>query len=287
MILLPNPTGILEEMTMASPAPYRIRRKRWETKDTCTLILRAESETKEFVFAPGQFNMLYLFGVGEVPISFSGDPEARDIVEHTIRDQGSVTRVMCRLRVGDSIGVRGPYGTGWPMQQARGKSVILMAGGLGLAPLRPVLLSLLAHRDEYAHIVILYGSRTPQDLLYTKQLQRWRSRLDIEVAVTVDRAGGDWRGNVGVITTLKPATAFDPSRTVAFLCGPEIMMRYGARALEERGLPPDQIYLSMERNMKCAVGHCGRCQYGPKFICKDGPVFSYRDIAWLLNQREI
>ena len=269
------------------PRPYRVQKVRQETSDTFTLELEPEGGARDLVFAPGQFNMLYAFGVGEVPISISGDPGKPAVLVHTTREVGTVTRAMRKLKAGGSLGVRGPFGVGWPVTQARGADVVIVAGGIGLAPLRPALYQVLAARNYYGRVALLYGTRTPADILYRRELQQWRSRFDLYVHVTVDRATGDWRGNVGVVTSLIPRAPFDPSSTVALVCGPEVMMRFTVQELERRGVSTENIYISMERNMKCAVGFCGHCQYGPTFICKDGPVFSYDRIRPLLAVREM
>lgn len=268
------------------PAPWRVEQVRKETGDTFTLALTPVADAPPLVFAPGQFNMLYVFGVGEVPISISGNPVEPSPLTHTTRAVGTVTRAMWKLKRGDMLGVRGPYGSGWPVAEAVGRDVVLVAGGLGLAPLRPALYHLLARRGEFGKVVVLYGTRTPQDLLFRPELRRWGARRDLHVKVTVDRAVGQWRGNVGVVTTLIPHAPFAPSNTVAMVCGPEVMMRFTALELQKRGVPPDRIFVSLERNMKCAIGFCGHCQYGPAFVCKDGPVFRYDRVRPLLYVRE-
>ncbi len=267
------------------PLEGKVRRYRSETTDTFTIDIGLKGAA-DLPFAPGQFNMLYVFGVGEVPISISGDPENPGVVTHTTREVGSVTRVMRRLRPGDTVGVRGPYGTAWPVEEARGHDVVLIAGGIGLAPLRPALYHLLQHRADYGRIVLLYGTRTPEDILFRKEMSQWRSRWDIDVHVTVDRATRRWHGNVGVVTTLIPKIPFSPKDAVAMLCGPEIMMHVTVQELHRRGVPADQVYVSLERNMKCALGLCGHCQYGPVFICKDGPVFRFDQVEPYFNVRE-
>lgn len=270
------------------PNPFRVQRKRRETHDTFTLELEPTNGAGAFSFAAGQFNMLYVFGVGEVPISISGDPtdEAGRLV-HTVRAVGTVTRAMRQLKRGDVLGVRGPFGTHWPVEEAGGQDVVIVAGGIGLAPLRPALYHLLANREQYGRIVLLYGARTPQDLLYERELHEWRGRFDMEVEVTVDSATSDWRGNVGVVTTLIPRAQCDPMHTVAMVCGPEVMIRFTAMALLGCGVGVEDIFVSMERNMKCAIGFCGHCQLGPAFICKDGPVFRYNQIQPFFGKREI
>jgi len=281
-----------QKKTMAAsdpmlPHPYRVQRVRRETYDTFTLDLEQANGASGLPFAPGQFNMMYLFGVGEVPISISGDPAQSKALVHTIRAVGTVTKPIVRLKRGDVLGVRGPFGSSWPVEAAKGSDVVIVAGGIGLAPLRPALYYLLSHRDSYGRVVLLYGARTPEDLLYTRELEEWRSRFDMEVEVTVDAAKGDWRGNVGVVTTLIPWARFEPSDTVAMVCGPEVMMRFTVQALQERGVAAENTYVSMERNMKCAVGFCGHCQFGPTFICKDGPVFRCDRMEQFLWKREI
>jgi len=268
------------------PVPFVVERTQHETADTFTLeLLRPGGGV--FAFAPGQFNMLYVFGIGEVPISISGEPAFPQRLVHTTRVVGAVTRGMGALRRGDAIGVRGPFGTHWPVEQAVGCDVVVIAGGIGLAPLRPALYEILAHRERYGRVVLLYGARTPDDILYRRQLREWRGDFDLDVHVTVDRAIGDWRGNVGVVTTLIPRVPFDPYNTVAMICGPEAMMRYTVLELERRGVPSENVWLSLERNMKCGIGLCGHCQCGPKFVCRDGPVFGCRDVWDLMSRREL
>jgi len=268
------------------PVAYRIQRVKQETEDTFTLELVPAVGKGGAAFAPGQFNMLYVFGVGEVPISISSDPAKAPAIHHTTRVVGVVTKAMRLLKRGDTIGIRGPFGTHWPVEEAAGKDVIIVAGGIGLAPLRPALYRLMANREKYHKIVLLYGTRSPEDILYRQELEHWRGQFDLEIQVTVDRAASSWRGNVGVVTTMIPRAPFDASNTVAMICGPEVMMRFTAMGLQKRGVPDERIYLSMERNMKCGIGLCGHCQYGPLFTCKDGPVLRFDRIAGVLNRAE-
>jgi len=270
-----------------SPTPWRVCRAFRETDDTFTLELIPEPGREVRPFAAGQFNMLYLPGIGEVPISISGDPAYPHTLVHTTRAVGAVTKKMAAIRRGDSVGVRGPFGTAWPVESSEGSDVVFVAGGIGLAPLRPALTQLLSRRERYGRVVLLYGARTPEDILFRKTLREWRADFDLEIHVTVDRATRDWRGNVGVVTSLIPRVPFEPGHTVAMICGPEVMIRYTVMELERRGVGPDRIHVSLERNMKCAVGFCGHCQLGPHFVCKDGPVFPYEKVAALLNQREV
>jgi NAD(P)H-flavin reductase len=240
-----------------------------------------------FGFVPGQFNMLYVFGLGEVAISLSGDPAERRRVAHTVRAVGAVSQAITRLRRNDVIGMRGPYGSSWPVLDSEGSDVVIVAGGLGLAPLRPVIYHVLAYRERYGRVVVRYGARGPADILYRRELEAWRRRLDVDITITVDHAAADWRGNVGVVPALIGRAPIDPDHTVAMVCGPEIMMRFTIDALRHRGLPMDRIFVSMERNMKCAIGLCGHCQFGPAFVCRDGPVFRFDRIAPFFNIREI
>jgi NAD(P)H-flavin reductase len=280
----PLATGAADPMV---PAFARLSGRRRETADTWTLTLEFDGRDGAPGFVAGQFNMLYAFGIGEVPISMSGDPGRPGPLVHTVRAVGPVSSALARARSGERVGVRGPFGAGWPVEQAVGADVLVIAGGLGLAPLRPALYRLLAERQRYGRLVLLYGTRSPADILFRRELERWRRRLDLEIEVTVDHATSDWRGNVGVVTTLIPRAAFDPLNSIALVCGPEIMMRFAIASLRDAGLPDDAIYLSMERNMKCAIGHCGHCQFGPTFVCKDGPVFRYDRIGPLLSAKEI
>lgn len=268
------------------PRTYRVKQKRKELTDTFTLLLEPAGDRVPAP-APGQFNMLYIFGVGEVPISSSGDPADTFRLVHTIRAVGAVTAAICEKKSGDSLGVRGPFGNHWRVAEAEGRDVVIVAGGLGLAPLRPVIYHMMAHREKYGRVTLLYGARGPGDLLYGHEIEQWRGRFDMKVEVTVDTAGRGWRGNVGVVTTLVSEAQFDPARVTAMICGPEVMMRFTIRELQKCGIAAADILLSMERNMKCAIGFCGRCQFGPTFICKDGPVLRYDRISHWFGKREI
>jgi NAD(P)H-flavin reductase len=271
------------------PSLWRIQRARRDTRDTFTLDLEPANAGDSFSFLPGQFNMLYVFGAGEVPISVSGDPAKSGVMTHTVRAVGAVTKAMSRLKRGDAIGVRGPFGAHWPVEEAAGKDIVIVAGGIGLAPLRPVVYHILARREKYGRVALLYGARAPQDILYQSELEKWRGRFDLQVEVTVDNvpAGQNWRGDVGVVTKLIAGAGFDPAWSVAMICGPEVMMRFTVIELQKRGMSEESIFISMERNMKCAVGFCGHCQFGPTFICKDGPVFRFDHVQPWLSKREI
>jgi NAD(P)H-flavin reductase len=267
-----------------APRPFRVVRRRRETVDTWTLELEPVGG-EPLDFAPGQFAMLYAFGIGEVPISICGEPGGPLV--HTVRAVGAVTAAICAAKPGAVLGVRGPFGRGWPVEEAVGLDVVVVAGGIGLPPLRPALYECLRRRAEYGDLVLLYGSRTPADLVYRREVERWRGRFDFEVDVTVDRGVDGWQGNVGVVPKLIAAARFDPDAAVAMVCGPEIMMRFAAGALLERGMPEEQIFVSMERDMKCGLGYCGHCQLGPTLICRDGPVYRYDEIAPLMAVREL
>lgn len=266
---------------------FTVRRVHRETLDTFSLELEPATGDREFRFRPGQFNMLYVYGVGEVPISISGDPGKPRALVHTTRGVGTVTKAMRRLKVGDMLGVRGPFGTIWPAEEAVENDVVIVAGGIGLAPLRPVLYHILHHRERYGKVVLLYGTRTPEDILFRKELERWRARFDLDIHITVDRAIGSWHGNVGVVTSLIGRSPFDPLHCVAMVCGPEIMMRFTMLELEKRGVTDDRLFLSMERNMKCGVGLCGHCQLGPRFVCRDGAVYRCDNIREVFSRREM
>jgi len=267
------------------PETFQVRRVRRETPDTFTIEIERPNGDPTFRFAPGQFNMLYAFGVGEIAISICSTTRSKSLM-HTTRVVGTVTKVLGELRPGDTLGVRGPFGRGWPIEQVRGHDVVVVAGGIGLAPLRGALDELLHHRKEFGKLVLLYGVRTPEDILYPQDLERWEND-GVQIYVTVDRATGSWVGHVGVVTTLVSHAPFDPVNAVAMVCGPEIMMRYTVLELQKRGVNDTGIFLSMERNMKCAIGFCGHCQFGPEFICKDGPVFRYDRVKNWLGIREL
>jgi NAD(P)H-flavin reductase len=270
----------------ATPAPrrYRVVDRHPETTDTVTLTLAPEDEA----LAPGragQFHMLWVFGVGEVPISLSG-LTVDDRPVHTVRAVGPVTRALCSLETGATVGVRGPFGHGWDLDSAAGHDIVIVAGGLGLAPLRPAIEQILATRDRFDRLVVLVGARSPDQLLYAAHLEQWRGRFDADVEVTVDVATPEWRGDVGVVTRLVSRDPFEPENAVAFVCGPEVMMRLAARALVDRGIAPHAIHCSLERNMHCAVGQCGHCQLGGTFVCRDGPVLPFDRLGPLLAVRE-
>ncbi len=267
------------------PSSYVVTGKRQELGDTWTLELEPIGGNGVGEFQPGQFSMLYAFGAGEVPISVSSSGEGGPLV-HTVRAVGAATRAICTAEPGDQLGVRGPFGNSWPLEEAEGGDVVVVAGGIGLAPLRAAVHRLIADRDRYRAVAILYGARSPDEMLWGSELQSWRES-GIEVDTTVDSAPGGWDGRVGLVTKLIPLAAFEGARTTAMVCGPEVMMRFVSTALQDRGVPTDRIHVSLERNMKCAVGHCGHCQLAHRFVCKDGPVFPVGRIGTLLGVREL
>lgn len=270
------------------PSLYRVTRVRREIRDTYTLDMEPADGTPIPEFASGQFNMLYVFGVGEVPISISGNPKAGDKLVHTVRAVGAVSRAICSLKKGDMLGVRGPYGSHWPVVESSGsgKDLIIAAGGIGLAPLRPVLYQVLTRLKSFGKVNLIYGARSPGDILFSRELERWR-RAGVEVQLTVDRSAAGWGGHVGVVTGLIPRLNFDPLNAVAMICGPEVMMRFTIAEFNQRGVTDDRTFISMERNMKCGIGLCGHCQYGPSFICQDGPIFPFSQVRNLFSIREV
>ncbi|HPT26364.1 MAG TPA: FAD/NAD(P)-binding protein [Bryobacteraceae bacterium] len=281
-----SPSGLVQPGPgVMEPLPARVLSVAKETHDTFTL--RLEQPPGMGRFSPGQFSMLYDFGVGELPISISGDPEHADDLTYTVRSVGPVTYQLVTRHEGDSVGIRGPFGSAWPMAECRGRNILIIAGGIGLAPLRPAVYHILRHRGDFNRLVILYGARSPRDILYKKELAAWNLLPDTQVFTTVDYGGVTWRGYVGVVTTLFKYVRLLPKETATFLCGPEIMMRYAIRDLTVRGIEDSQIWLSMERNMKCAVGFCGHCQIGPHFACKDGPVFNYPSVKPYMDLYEL
>ncbi|MFH0245722.1 FAD/NAD(P)-binding protein [Streptomyces sp. HK10] len=268
-------------MTLA-PLPHRVVDRRDETHDTVTLALEPDAQALR-PFAPGQFAMVYAFGVGEIPVSVSRAADGRRLT-HTVRAVGAVSRALCGLRIGDRTGVRGPFGTGWDPEAARGRDLLVIGGGIGLAPLRPLIDTVLAEPQAYGRLNVLAGARTPGDLLYQDEFPTWGKPF---AAVTVDRPSPGWTGRVGVVTALLGEARFTPAETTAFVCGPEVMIRATGRALVHRGVRPDRIRISLERNMRCATGHCGHCQLGPLLLCRDGPVIGHDRARPLLNVREL
>lgn len=258
-----------------------------ESPTIFTLRLRIDDAAAQaaYRFAPGQFNMLYLYGVGEVPISIMSDPEDRHGIGHTIRAVGRVTRGLAALEPGDRVGLRGPFGRGWPLQEMGGCDVVLVTGGLGCAPVVSVIHYVLRRRERFGKLVIIQGVKHAEDLIWREQYDRWAKLPDTQVLVAASQGGALWPWHVGRVTDLFGLMRFNPARAVAMMCGPEGMMMAGAERLLARGLPESQLFLSMERNMQCGVGRCGHCQFGGAFVCRDGPVFGWSEVKGLLGQR--
>lgn len=258
-----------------------LRRETYDTT-TYTLAFRDAAVRRAYAFRPGQFNMLGFFGIGEAPISLSSDPGAPDMFQHTIRAVGDVTKGMARLAVGDLVGLRGPFGNPWPMEQAKGHDLLIVAGGIGLAPLRSAVEQACRERDDYGAITILYGAKTPRDLVFSADFVRWSAQPNTRLLLTVDATAGEpWAHRIGVVPVLFDAVTLAPERTVAMVCGPEVMMRFVVLDLLKRRFPPEHVFLSLERRMRCGVAQCGHCFLGPKFVCQDGPVFRYPQLYGL------
>ena len=269
------------------PTPYRVVARQVETHDSVTLGLKPVAEQLP-QFQPGQFTMLYAHGIGEIPVSISGQPYTGDgWLTQTIRAVGAVSRALHDARLGAIVGVRGPFGTTWSLESAQGHDLLIAAGGIGLAPLRPVVLGALAHRQWYGRIMVVAGARGPEEFLFRAELAAWAARDDLDVTLTVDQPAQNWTGRVGFVTEPLAGLHLDPCRTIAFLCGPEPMMRICAHVLLRHGLPAEQIRLSLERNMQCGIGLCGHCQLGPLLVCRDGPIVDYATAADLLTVREL
>lgn len=271
------------------PLPARILDVRSENFNTRTFTLEfVDPKIREmYRFHPGQFNMVYVPGVGEAAISISSDSTNTQTLGHTIRVVGSVTRAIDRMGKGGIVGLRGPFGTGWPLEQLGGRDVVIMAGGIGLAPLRPVIYWILRNRSQCKRVVLLYGCRTAEDRIYGPELDKWGAEGTIDCLVTVDNATGEWTGPVGVVTALMRRIKVSAERTLVLVCGPRILNRVAAWNFLQLHVPPTQVYVSLERNMNCGFGRCGHCQYGPKFVCRDGPVFCFADIADVFAVEEI
>lgn len=265
----------------------RIRAIEPEVCDVVTYELAFEvpAVAERFRFQPGQFNMLYLPGIGESAISISSDPDDPQRVLHTVRAVGNVTQALARKQVGDQVLLRGPFGSAWPVESCAGQDLVIAAGGLGLAPVRPVLHYVMNRRDQFGKVWLLYGARSPRDLLYASQYELW-CQAGIDVQITVDLGDESWAGHIGVVPVLFDRLRLDASRTRIITCGPEIMMRFVIAECLSQKIPPGQIHLSMERNMNCALGFCGHCQLGPAFVCKDGPVFTYEQMEPYLDVQD-
>jgi sulfhydrogenase subunit gamma (sulfur reductase) len=258
-----------------------------EGPDLFTMRLKfTDSEIQDaYEFKPGQFNMLYLYGVGEIAISIVSDPEDSQIIDHTIRVVGRVTKGMTNLKTGDRIGLRGPYGRGWPMQESKNKDVVVVTGGLGCAPVVSVINYIEQRREKYGRLNIVQGVKHTADLIWKERYDKWRELPDTKVLLATDVGEALWPWHVGPVTSLFDQLDFNPDNVSVMMCGPEGMMRVVCSHMLDKSVSASQLFLSMERNMQCAIGHCGHCQYGDKFICKDGPVFSYDKIRKLFETK--
>lgn len=274
---------------MQTPEPVEIVKRTQEASDIITLHLRLLDEEKRnsYSSAPGQFNMLYVFGVGEVPISIVGESEEEQTIIHTIRIVGRVTQVIEKMQEGDQLGLRGPFGRGWPLERAKGKDIVIVTGGLGCAPVVAVINQAMKDRDDYKRIVIMQGVKHSHDLLWRESYERWSRVSDVQVLLAADVAGTDWPWATGRITVLLDQAKYNADYCSVMMCGPEGMMCGVAGELLQRNVPAESIWLSMERNMKCAVGQCGHCQFGQQFVCKNGPVFNFPEIKQLLGIRGV
>lgn len=276
-----------EPRDVLAPLAYTVEHRRRETHDTVTLTLVPAGTRGIGPFVPGQFTMLSVAGVGEIPVSISGADRPDGRIEQTVREVGAVSTAVCRSRIGGPLGVRGPYGRGWDLRSALGGDLLVMAGGLGLAPLRPLVLTALELRSRFRRITVLIGAKAASDLVYPRQVAAWARRRDLRVSTIVDRLTPGWTGPEGLITDLLPDAGIDPRRTSAYLCGPEPMMRAAARALLAHGLAAPRMQVSLERNMQCGVGWCGHCQLGPYLLCRQGPVHRWDAVADLLDTEEL
>ncbi len=256
-----------------------------EARDMFTLRLRFTDPVLQarYRFEPGQFNMLYLYGVGEIPISIVSDPRDDRVMDHTIRAVGRVTRAFAALAPGRRIGVRGPFGRGWPMRQAEQRDVVIITGGLGCAPVVSVINYVLRRRERFGRLNIVQGVKHTADFIWRERYDSWRQVPNTQVLLAADEGAALWPWHVGRVTELFDRLRYDRQRVIVMMCGPEGMMRAGVDLLQQQGVQEHDIWISMERNMQCAVGHCGHCQFGPDFVCRDGPVFRYADIKRLLG----
>ena len=282
-----TPPAAVHPYTLLEPTWAEITAITPEVDGIATYWLKFEDPTvaKAFTFRPGQFNMLYVPGFGEAAISISSDPAKRDTIGHSIRFVGNITRAVSRLKVGDVVGLRGPFGSSWPVDEIQGKDVFIATGGVGLPPLRPVLYHIASNRQKYGKVTLLYGARTVDQLMYTEEYDVWR-KADIDVQLSVDRGDQNWTGRVGVVPMWFYGFRIDARNTAVLTCGPEIMIRFVIFEALARRISPASMFVSLERNMKCGQGSCGRCQIGPYFVCKDGPVFRFDALQPFFNVEE-
>jgi NAD(P)H-flavin reductase len=269
------------------PVAASVVERTQESRDIFTLTFKfTDPAFKEaYGFTPGQFNMMYLFGVGEVPMSIVSDPDDNTVFAHTIRRVGRVTNALSQLDIGDEVGIRGPFGRGWPLEQAHGKNVLIITGGLGCAPSVSIINYIVKRKEQFGKLIILQGVKHSDDLIFREHYAKWAKLPDVQVLLAADVSKPNWPGFTGLITELIDQIQIDTQNTICMMCGPEAMMVAAVKRLEQEQLPGNVIYTNMERNMECAVGHCGHCQFGGQFVCKDGPVFCYPDIQSLLLKR--
>jgi NAD(P)H-flavin reductase len=268
------------------PLEAEIIGKERESRTIVTLTLRLTDAdaASAFRFLPGQFNMLYVKGVGEIPISIASDPDTPEALSHTIRATGRVSTRLTELEPGDRIGLRGPFGRGWPLEQLGGRDLIIVTGGLGCAPVAPVISYITDRRQDFGRLAILHGVKHCSDLIWGECYSEWAAQDDTQVLLSADRCDLSWSGTTGPVTQLFDQLEIPPSEAAAMICGPEPMQHACAEWLLANDMPAGDIWLSLERNMRCAVGLCGHCQFGEHFICRDGPVFRYDVIRPLIGR---
>lgn len=279
------PSAIEAAASPHLPQEVDVVERRQESPGVFTLRLRFTDPAQHaaYSFRPGQFNMLYLYGVGEVPISIVSDVEDEHMLDHTIRAVGRVTRALAEVKTGECLGIRGPFGRGWPLQEAEGRDVVVLTGGLGCAPAVSVIHHIIRRRQDYGRLVIMQGVKHSDDLIWRTQYEQWSHLPDTQVLLAADIAGPGWQWRQGLVTSLFEQAEFDRNNAIVMMCGPEPMMIASAQKLTAIGVDEKAIWLSMERNMRCAVGLCGHCQFGGDFVCRDGPVFRYPQVKPLLG----
>lgn len=277
----------MPEIDAGAPHAATVVSRTQESPSIFTLQLRLNDAAAQaaYRFAPGQFNMLYLYGVGEVAISIMSDPAERDTIGHTIRALGRVTQGLAKLQPGDQVGLRGPFGRGWPLREMSGNDIVLVTGGLGCAPVVSVIHYVLKRRERFGKLIIIQGVKHAEDLIWREQYDRWAAMPNTQVLVAASHGAALWPWHVGRVTELFSLARFRPDRAAAMMCGPEGMMQAASESLLQRGMPESRLFLSMERNMQCAVGRCGHCQLGGSFVCRDGPVYSWNQVKPLLAHK--
>jgi sulfite reductase subunit B len=270
-------TGSLGLTSIYLPALAEITRTEQLTKMEKLFEIRLKNG-RELGHQPGQFVEVSLFGIGEAPISVSSSPTKKGSFELAVRSVGNVTKALHQMNPGAPLGIRGPFGKGFPVEEIKGKDILFVAGGIGLVPLRSLINYVLDKRSDFGRVIVFFGAKTPAEQLFLDELAKWRTSKEMEYLETVDRSEGSWKGNVGVITTLFPKVTLDPKKTVAVIVGPPIMYRFAILEAQVKGIPDDQIIVSLERRMKCGVGKCGHCQINDIYVCQEGPVFNYARI---------